>query len=201
MRSVVVSRHPPRRRNVVFPPKPRSASCQQGVSLLEVLITVVVLSIGLLGLAALQANATKFNHSAHLRSQATNMAHEMMERMRANTAIYPTAPGLITNLPNTFNAGSGPACGVSLGQVTVVGDPNPWTRDVNQWKSCIENALPTGRGRIRRLAANEDYTDECGTTHAGTGNPVVAIEVTWDESRLQAGASGCVVLRTEVRPL
>lgn len=194
MRSLVVSRHPPRRRSEVFQPKPCSASRQQGVSLLEVLITVVVLSIGLLGLAALQANATKFNHSAYLRSQATNMAHEMVERMRANVGAYPENPGLVTDIANTFNAATGPACGVTLGAVTSA-------RDINQWKSCLENTLPFGRGRIRRLAANEAYTDACGTTLAGTGDPVVAIEVTWDESRLQAGASACVVLRTEVRPL
>lgn len=191
---LVMSRHSTRQQGVVLEPSLRFTSRQRGVSLLEVLITVVVLSIGLLGLAALQANATKFNHSAYLRSQATNMAHEMIERMRANTGVYPTAPGPITNLTDTFDSGTGPACGESLGAVTVA-------RDVNQWKSCVENTLPDGRGRIRRLAANEDFLDECGITHAGTGNPVVAIEVTWDESRLQAGASGCVVLRSEVRPL
>ena len=47
------------------------SSGSQGFSLMEVLVALLVLAIGLLGLAALQARGVKFNHDAYLRSQAT----------------------------------------------------------------------------------------------------------------------------------
>jgi type IV pilus modification protein PilV len=58
----------------------------QGFSLFEVLIALVVLSVGLLGLASLQTNTLKFNQGAYLRTQATNLAYDMADRMRANRA-------------------------------------------------------------------------------------------------------------------
>lgn len=59
--------------------------CRQGgFSMVEVLVSLLVLSLGLLGLAALQSNGMKATHSAHLRSQATLYAHDILDRMRAN---------------------------------------------------------------------------------------------------------------------
>jgi type IV pilus assembly protein PilV len=56
----------------------------QGFSLIEVLVAVLVLAIGLLGVAALQINATRANQSAELRSQASMLAYFMLDAMRAN---------------------------------------------------------------------------------------------------------------------
>ncbi len=55
-----------------------------GFSLLEALITAIVLAVGLLGMAGLQGRALGSNHSSYLRSQAVIMAYDMMDRMRAN---------------------------------------------------------------------------------------------------------------------
>jgi type IV pilus assembly protein PilV len=57
---------------------------QGGFSLIEVLIAVLVFSVGLLGLAGLQAISLKNVHSAYLRTQATFLAYDMIDRMRAN---------------------------------------------------------------------------------------------------------------------
>lgn len=57
----------------------------KGFSLFEVLISMVVLSIGLLGLAGLQVTGLRNNHSAYLRSQATLLAYDIADRMRANS--------------------------------------------------------------------------------------------------------------------
>ncbi|HZE18056.1 MAG TPA: type IV pilus modification protein PilV, partial [Mycobacterium sp.] len=59
---------------------------QAGVGLMEVLITVLVLSIGLLGLAGLQATGLRNNHGSLLRTQATMLAADMADRIRANPA-------------------------------------------------------------------------------------------------------------------
>lgn len=55
-----------------------------GFSLIEVLIAVLVLSIGLLGLAALQSLGIRFTHDAYLLTVATQQAEDMAERMRTN---------------------------------------------------------------------------------------------------------------------
>ena len=55
-----------------------------GFTLLEVMIALLILSIGLLGLAALQATSLKINHGALLRTQATFLTYDMMDRLRAN---------------------------------------------------------------------------------------------------------------------
>jgi type IV pilus assembly protein PilV len=57
---------------------------QWGFSMVEVLVSLLVLSLGLLGLAALQSTSMKSTHSAYLRTQATQYAHDMLDRMRAN---------------------------------------------------------------------------------------------------------------------
>jgi type IV pilus assembly protein PilV len=55
-----------------------------GFSLVEVLISALVLSIGLLGLAGLHVTGMRSNHSAFYRSQATVLSYEIIDRMRAN---------------------------------------------------------------------------------------------------------------------
>jgi type IV pilus assembly protein PilV len=62
----------------------RRAHPSSGFTLMEVLVTVAVLAIGLLGLAGLQAQGIKFNHDAYLRTQASQLAYDMTDRMRAN---------------------------------------------------------------------------------------------------------------------
>ncbi|UHD18886.1 type IV pilus modification protein PilV [Thiocapsa bogorovii] len=48
------------------------------------LISMVILAVGLLGLAALQGSALRLSRQADIRGQATQMAHEMADRMRTN---------------------------------------------------------------------------------------------------------------------
>jgi len=57
-----------------------------GFTLIEVLIAMLVLAVGLLGLAGLQATSLKNNQSAYNRSQATQFAYDMADRIRSNLA-------------------------------------------------------------------------------------------------------------------
>jgi type IV pilus assembly protein PilV len=78
---------------------------QRGVSLIEVLVAVLVFSIGLIGLAGLIVMSTRSTHVGYLRSQATFLANNMAERMSANPAAvwtkgydnagYPVAAGTV----------------------------------------------------------------------------------------------------------
>lgn len=85
---------------------------QRGATLIEVLVTVIILSIGLLGLASLHANGMKFNHSAQLRSQATFLAYDVSDAMRANRT---TALGGAYNTPSVRGfTGSGSQAAADL---------------------------------------------------------------------------------------
>lgn len=100
-----------------------------GFTLLEVLVAVVVLAIGLLGIAGIQAISIRNNQSAYLRSQATILAYDILERMRANTTLaksgsYSVALG---------STGSG--TGMAL-------------TDITEWKSVLADVLPSGDGSV-----------------------------------------------------
>ncbi len=65
---------------------------QQGFSMVEVMVSVLVLSGGLLGLAFLQAQGMKFNAEAYQRTQATVLAYDIIDKLRANpTAAHGNA--------------------------------------------------------------------------------------------------------------
>src|ERR1700722_14320550 len=82
-----------------------STSRSGGFTLIEVLVSLVVLSIGLLGTAKLMLVSSHANDSAYLRSQATELAYEILDNIRANQqqaiagayattiAAAPTDPG------------------------------------------------------------------------------------------------------------
>ena len=55
-----------------------------GFTLIEVVVAMLILSIGLMGMVGLQAVSLKMNQSAHLSSQATYLAYDIIDRMRAN---------------------------------------------------------------------------------------------------------------------
>jgi len=72
-----VKPRPPRR----FTLGPRR---QQGFTLIEVLIAILVLGFGLLGFALLQTMNVRYVQSANFRTQATNLSYELLDQIRAN---------------------------------------------------------------------------------------------------------------------
>lgn len=67
--------------------KSKSFILLSGFTLLEVLITLIVLSVGLLGLAGLQTMSLRNNHDAYLRNQATIQANDLVERLRGSKVV------------------------------------------------------------------------------------------------------------------
>jgi len=83
--------------------KPRPHSCQRprraaGFTLIEILVALVILSIGLLGVAGLQLRSLQTSHSSFERSIATLQARDLVERMWAGLCDLPS-PGATTG-PN-----------------------------------------------------------------------------------------------------
>lgn len=198
--------------NRIFTSRRRAGhSCrgQRGATLVEILVAVVLLSFGLVGLAGLQYNGSKFNHGAYLRSQGTALAYDQLDRMRSNLAACPTPDlpgpcGYATTFANAYDGALGAAavaCQVALpAQANAVANA---VAETNQWKSCIENVLPAGQGQVSRVAAGTAYVDQCGVNHAGSPFSTFVIEVNWAEARLATGGVNqrdCVVVRAEVNP-
>ncbi|MGH2422246.1 type IV pilus modification protein PilV [Pseudomonas sp. C 49-2] len=60
---------------------------QIGMTLIEVLVAVLILAMGLLGAAVIQLNALKYTDSSRMTSQASFIAYDMLDRIRANSAV------------------------------------------------------------------------------------------------------------------
>lgn len=79
--------------------RPWSKRAQEGMTLIEVLVALLILGVGLLGAAAVQLNALKYTDSARMTSQASFIAYDMLDRIRANAAAdYTVTPPTSGNL-------------------------------------------------------------------------------------------------------
>ena len=118
---------------------------QAGFSLIEILVTMVVLSIGLLGVAGMQASGLRNNHAAYTKTQATNLAMDMAERIRANPKgqadyiDFNSKNDAPTNPPGCISTGCTPA---QLAEH----DKFEWSQPLN---ADTKPVLPAGRGEIR----------------------------------------------------
>lgn len=181
---------------------------EKGATLIEVLVAVLLLSFGLVGLAGLQYNGSKFNHGAYLRSQGTALASDMLDRMRSSLQGCPTPDSsepcaFITDLTTAFDGTAEQACGEPLPAAASASAVDYAASEVNQWKSCLEDFLPDGRGGVARLAAGVAYVDQCGNSHGAAAGPLFVVEVSWAESRLATSGVNqrdCIVMRAEVTP-
>lgn len=78
-----------------------SKGVQQGMTLIEVLVALLILTVGLLGAAVVQINALKYTDSSRMTSQASFIAYDMMDRIRANSgANYTVTPPTSANPGN-----------------------------------------------------------------------------------------------------
>ncbi|MBI2779429.1 MAG: type IV pilus modification protein PilV [Gammaproteobacteria bacterium] len=146
---------------------PFSAQATQGgFTLLEVLIAIVVLSIGLLGLAGLQAAGLRNNQGAYLRTIATQQAYDMADRIRANPLGAGTTAGSYDNISGT---GSDPGC-IASGCTPVA----MAQYDAYEWNTANQDLLPAGQGTVKRTAANR-----------------FTITVMWDDARTGAAGVEC----------
>ena len=110
-----------------------------GFSLIEVLVALLVLAIGLLGLAALQAQGLRFNHDALVRTNATHLAYDIIDRMRVNR----------TNV-GAYAAGPAPPfdCDPTDSSVAM---------DLECWYDGLSRSLPGGGGFITSTATAKFY--------------------------------------------
>lgn len=150
--------------------KPRpTPSCarplqQHGTTLIEVLVALVVLSVGLLGLAGLQLNALKLNQTAMQRSEATLFAYSILDQMRADAAVA--------------KAG---------GYDQAFADWPPSSGPLLSWSEAMNNSLGASASAEICRATNDD-DDECASIPSA-GDEVFRVSVRWNEATITT-ASG-----------
>jgi type IV pilus assembly protein PilV len=129
---------------------------QDGFTLIEILIAVLVLAVGMLGLAGMQLAGMKSNYSAYLRSQATFAASDLIDRMRVN-------PGDFAGRELTFDA-----CDDDF--------PDGSPRSFEEWECVLDSlGLPAPTDGDR---ASVDCTNG---NACGSGNCEIVLR--WDDSR------------------
>lgn len=157
---------------------------QAGLTLLEVLIAVLVLAIGLLGIAGLQSSALSNNFVSYQYTQAATMAQGMLERMRANrlgvvNGNYSLAAGAIppnpsTNCANaTCSSDKQAAWDIAVWYATLHGKlygNAPTLAPADPVSGAPSGVLPAGEGAINCPAPF-------------TVNSICTISVYWDASR------------------
>lgn len=108
---------------------------RSGFTLIEILVALLVLSIGLLGLAMLQLQSLKYNTDAYFRTQATMLAYDIIDRMRANATAANAGRYVASEKPSTIES-----CGeMSTGCADTTALAN---YDLGVWYGKLEEVLP-----------------------------------------------------------
>lgn len=133
--------------------------------MIEVLVSVAILSLGILGIAALQTTSYKYNHGAYLRTVATNQVYAIIDRMRANPVGV--SQGNYNALTYTASGTTSICTSCTPEQIA--------TNDNIQWNHVIRQSLPSGQGSV--------------TFNPTTG--LYDVRVMWDGNRNGATGTGC----------
>ena len=141
---------------------------QKGSSLLEILISLLVIAVGLLGLSVMQTVSLKNINNSHFRSLATVYAYDMAERMRSNQAGVTAG-----NYDNITAPGANTSCAGAICTAAEIA-----TLDGFQWNQQIASELPSGTGTVTE--SSDVYT----------------ITVTWEEQQRQLISSNDNIVST-----
>ncbi len=146
-----------------------------GLTLMEVLASVIILSIGLLGVASLQFNSLRGNQNAMEASAAIALAAEAADRIRANSKGANDGDYDFIDV-----AGTDPGCINTLCSVAEVAQT-----DAYEWITRLGNLLPNGEGVICRdstpmdgVGVNNNVDPMCDGA-----SDIFAIKVFWDHDK------------------
>ena len=104
---------------------------ERGFSLIEVLIALVILAVGVLGIAALQFQALRYSKDTSLRNQITYLANDIADRMRINRS---NIASYVSNYTVDIDNLGASACSNTTGASA--------TNDLNCWYDAIDTVLP-----------------------------------------------------------
>jgi len=160
--------------------------CSRGFTLLEVMVALVVMSVGLLSLAGMQVIGLRTNHSAYMRTQATIQSYDIIDRMRAN--IIGVRDGYYDK-PTV--AGSDGIEHTACESTTGCSTQHMAEHDLFKWNQAIADVLPDGQGVVCVDSTPEDGTPGAGAGASacdgiGSANPLMAmytIKIWWSDDQ------------------
>jgi type IV pilus assembly protein PilV len=117
-------------------------SKQSGFSMLEVLVALVVVSVGLLGIAGIIATGLKVNGSSYARSQVSWQANDIIDSMRANITAAQANP-------SPYNLAIGTAAPTTTDVAST---------DLARWRTALSTTLPAGTGSVTLDPATQKVT-------------------------------------------
>jgi type IV pilus assembly protein PilV len=149
----------------------------RGFTLLEVLVALVVLSIGLLGLAGLQLTSVTNTRDAYYRTQAIALSYDIADRMRANLNRIADYDANTTTTPVA-------ACRTTGG---CINDTDMANDDLALWRQSVA-ALPGGEGIVCIDSTPNDGTSVAAAACDASGDQYV-VKVWWNNDRDAANAN------------
>lgn len=138
-----------------------------GFTLIEVLIAMLVLATGLLGLAGLQARGLSNTQSAYNRSQATQLAYDMADRMRAN-------PLAAANYVTTFMEPSAATVKSDCLTTTGCSAANMAENDLYEWNCAVAGGCESNDPPIAAVLPG-------GSAGITVDAAIYTITITWDD--------------------
>ena len=157
--------------------------------MLEILISIMILSIGLLGLASLQAFSLRNAGNANFRGNATQQAYDLADRMRANKAALDT--GSYNNQQGVLVASCFQSAGCSTLQMAQT--------DVFVWNQNNARLLPGGSGFVCTDSTPNDGTPGAPLCDNAPNAPYI-IKIWWDERVSTTGVQQFQQFVTTFRP-
>lgn len=113
---------------------------QQGFNLVEVLVALVILAVGLLGIAALYLDSLRAGRTAIYRTQAINLAADMGDRIRSNRNTAASYATTFTTAAPAAVAACETDAGCSAAEMA--------QNDLSRWKALVALLLPGGQAQI-----------------------------------------------------
>ncbi len=163
---------------------------QAGTTLIEIMVSIVVIAIGLLGLASMQINALKFQQTASQRSEAIQSSYDLADRMRANFVLTTperaaaertanetkyTSVGTYASKRNADHAAPNNCSTVTPGGACT--SLQVAANDLADWQLSLKRRLAGGAGYIIPIA--------------GTSNSTFDVTVMWEEASFDAIDASC----------
>lgn len=143
---------------------------QQGITIIEVLIAMLILAVGLLGMASLQVRAVSDTSNASYRSIAIYYANDMADRMRAN------GDG-VTN--GSYNSVAGAAQAAACLTVAGCSSAQMAGHDKWEWLQNLGRSLPAGTGTLAVnggvYTVNVSWTDRVAQGATSTATSTIAL--------------------------
>lgn len=145
------------------------SKCTSGFTLIEILVTMFLISGGLLGVAAMQISSLNSNQTAYIHTQASLLGYEIIDRMRSNinNAQLLAASRYVTTTPKAATIKE--SCAINCNNSDLA------ENDLYEWFNQIKAHLPG--------CADDAINDNCASIVINANNLGYIISLRWDENR------------------